>query len=100
MPKNGIPRQIFTRHTDEIARVGLPRKLMFCLITPRDLSSQEMGLKTGSRIMNQPSVESAVGTIHGIITAARTGLLKRIRVFRTMANPSPNAALKGTVTMA
>src|SRR4030042_1656672 len=100
MPKNGTPRQIFTRHTDEIARLGSPRKLMFCLITPRDLSSQEMGLKTGSKIMNQPSVESAVGTIHGTITAARIGLLKRMRLVATLDSPSPRIALKGTVTMA
>jgi len=59
-----------------------------------------MGLKTGSKIMYQPSADRAVGTIQGIMTAARIGLLKRMRFVRINASPSPNTALKGTVTMA
>jgi hypothetical protein len=91
---------MLARHTDEIARLGSPRKLMFCLIRPSDLKSQETGLNTGSKIMNQPSDDRAVGTIQGIITAARIGLLKRMRLLRIIASPNPSAALKGTVTMA
>ena len=95
MPKNGMPRQMLARHTEEMASFGSPRKLMFCLIRPRCLNNQEKGLNTGSKIMNQPRVESAVGTIQGIITAARTGLLNRMLLFRTSASPRPSAALNG-----
>ena len=59
-----------------------------------------MGLNTGSKIMNQPRVDSAVGTIQGIITAARIGLLNCMWLFSTSAKPRPRAALNGTVTMA
>jgi hypothetical protein len=100
MPKKGMPRQILAKQTEEIASIGSPRKLTFFEMTPRDLRSHEMGLNTGSKIMNQPRVERAVGTIHGIMTAARIGLLKRMRLLRTIASPNPSIALKGTVTMA
>ena len=51
------------QQTDEMANFGSPRKLMFCLMSPRFLNNQETGLNTGSKIMNQPRVDSAVGTI-------------------------------------
>ena len=35
MPKKGMPRQMLARHTEEIARLGPPRKLMFCLDDPQ-----------------------------------------------------------------
>ena len=73
---------------------------MFLLITPICLSSQLMGLNTGSKIMNQPRVLKAVGTIQGIITTARMGLLNRMRLFKVSANPRPKTALKGTVMRA
>ena len=73
---------------------------MFLLIKPICLKSQLIGLKTGSKIMNQPRELSAVGTIQGIITAARIGLLNRICRFKTKASPKPSMALKGTVTRA
>ncbi len=91
---------MLARHTEEIAKLGPPKKLMFCLIRPRFFNSQEIGLNTGSKIMNQPRELRAVGTIQGIITAARSGLLKRMRLFRTNAIPRPKIALNGTVTSA
>ena len=91
---------MLAKHTEEIARLGPPRKLMFCLIRPRCFSSQEIGLNTGSKIINQPRVLRAVGTIQGIITAARIGLLNRMRLFSTNASPRPKIALNGTVTRA
>jgi len=48
--------------------------------------------------MTSRAWKSAVGTIHGIITAARPGLLKRIRVFRHGQSPAQRR-LKETVTM-
>ena len=100
MPKKGTPRQMLARQTEEIARPGSPRKLILDLMRPKCLNNHEKGLNTGSKIMNQPRVESAVGTIQGIITAARIGLLNRICWFSTRARPRPRAALNGTVTMA
>ena len=53
-----------------------------------------MGLNTGSKIMNQPRVDSAVGTIQGIITAARIGLLNRMWLFSTSAKPQAQCRLE------
>src|SRR4030042_6073329 len=69
IPKKGTPRQMLAQQTEAIANTGSPRKLIFLLIKPKFLKSQLIGLKTGSKIMNQPRELSAVGTIQGIITA-------------------------------
>ena len=93
--KNGVPRQMLAIMTDEIASTGVPRKLIFCLISPQCFNSHENGLKIGSKSISHPKLLSAVGTMNGIRTAARIALRQGIAVFSTRASPKPSASLKG-----
>ena len=69
-------------------------------MTPIDLKNQEIGLKTGSRIMNQPKELSAVGTIQGIITARPDWTAEAHAVAQGQGQPQPQHRFKGTVTNA
>src|SRR5471030_1738167 len=66
---NGTPRQILAKITQMRAQVTSPRKLMFWVIRPRCLSDQEMIENCESKIHQNASAESTVGTMNGISTS-------------------------------
>src|SRR3982075_1656579 len=64
----GTPRQILAKITQIRAHVVSPRKLMFCVMRPRCLSDHEIIENCESKIHQNASAESTVGTMKGINT--------------------------------
>src|SRR4051794_11962255 len=93
MATNGTPRQILAKITQMRAQVVSPRKLMFCEISPRCLSDQEMIENCESKIHQNASADSTVGTMKGIKTKARSIALKGMFSFSSSARYSPIANL-------
>jgi len=67
---------------------------MFVLIRPKCFNNHERGLNTGSKIMNQPRVESAVGTIQGIITGRPDGIAEPHVVIQHQRQAEPQGRLE------
>src|SRR5947209_13373134 len=68
---NGTPRQMLAKITQKRAQLASPRKLMFWVMTPRCFSDHEMIENWASKIHQNASADSTVGTMNGISTAAR-----------------------------
>ncbi len=62
--------------TEAMAFQRSPRKLMFDWIRPQLLRTQEMGLRTLSKSINQARLLIAVGTMNGSSRPARMNRLK------------------------
>ena len=82
---NGTPRQMLAKITQIRAQVESPRKLMFWLMMPRCFSDHEMIENWESKIHQNASAESTVGTMKGISTAARSIALNGMCSFRSSA---------------
>src|SRR5882672_9942475 len=78
----GTPRQILAKITQIRAQVTSPRKLMFWVIRPRCLSDQEMIENCESKIHQNASADSTVGTMKGISTSARSIALNGMFSFK------------------
>src|SRR5215212_3652297 len=85
----GTPRQILAKITQIRAQVTSPRKLMFSVIMPICLSDQEMIENCESKIHQNASADSTVGTMNGISTSARSIALKGMFSFNSSARYSP-----------
>src|SRR6267142_4359608 len=81
----GTPRQILAKITHIRAQVGSPRKLMFWVMMPRCLSDHEMIENCESKIHQNASADSTVGTIKGIRTSARSMALNGMFSFNNSA---------------
>src|SRR6185312_7746851 len=68
---NGTPRQMLAKITQARAQSGLPRKLMLWLINPILMSDQDKIENCASKIHQNASADSTVGTMKGISTSAR-----------------------------
>src|SRR5207245_1847232 len=68
----GTPRQILAKITQIRAHVVSPRKLMFWVIRPICFKDHEMIENWESKIQQNASRDSTVGTMKGISTSART----------------------------
>src|ERR1700761_9730882 len=62
---NGTPRQMLAKITQIRAQVVSPRKLMFWVMRPRCFSDQEMIENWESKIHQNASADSTVGTMKG-----------------------------------
>src|SRR3954462_13441123 len=67
----GTPRQILAKITQIRAQVTSPRKLIFWVMRPSCLSDHEMIENWESKIHQNASADSTVGTMKGISTNAR-----------------------------
>src|SRR2546430_13526892 len=81
----GTPRQILAKITQIRAQVVSPRKLMFWVMMPRCLSDHEMIENCESKIHQNASADSTVGTMKGISTSARSIALKGMFSFNNSA---------------
>ena len=81
----GTPRQILAKITHIRAQVTSPRKLIFWVIRPRCLSDQEMIENCESKIHQNASADSTVGTMKGISTSARSIALNGMFSFKSSA---------------
>src|SRR3954471_17012243 len=91
---NGTPRQILAKITQIRAQVVSPKKLMFCEISPRCFSDHEMIENCESKIHQNASADSTVGTMNGISTSARSIALNGMFSLSNSARYSPIANLK------
>src|SRR5271169_6591082 len=80
------------------AQVTSPRKLIFSVITPRCLSDHETIENCESKIHQNASADSTVGTIKGISTSARSIALNGMFSFNSNARYSPIANLIALAT--
>src|SRR3978361_1748918 len=80
------------------AQVTSPRKLMFSVIRPMCLSDHEMIENCESKIHQNASADSTVGTMKGISTSARSIALNGMFSFRSSARYSPIANLIALAT--
>src|SRR5947209_4146551 len=95
---NGTPRQILAKITQMRAQVVSPRKLIFCEISPRCFSDQEIIENCESKIHQNASAESTVGTMKGISTSARSIALNGMLSLSSSARYKPIANLKAEAT--
>src|SRR3954469_6733928 len=94
MATNGTPRQMLAKITQMRAQVVSPRKLMFWVISPRCFSDHEMIENWESKIHQNASADSTVGTMKGISTRARSIALNGMFSLSSSARHSPIANLK------
>src|SRR3954469_6557232 len=95
---NGTPRQILAKITQMRAQVVSPRKLMFCEISPRCFSDHEMIENCESKIHQNASADSTVGTMNGIRTSARSIALNGMFSLSSSARYRPTANLIALAT--
>src|SRR6195952_4797267 len=94
MATNGTPRQMLAKITQIRAQVESPRKLMFWVIRPMCLSDHEMIENCESKIHQNASADSTVGTMKGISTSARRIALNGMFSFNSSPRYRPIANLK------
>src|SRR6266403_314174 len=89
----GTPRQMLAKITHIRAQVVSPRKLIFWVIRPRCFNDQEMIENCESKIHQNASADSTVGTMKGINTIARSIALNGMFSFNSSARYRPTANL-------
>src|SRR5665213_1601983 len=72
---NGTPRQMLAKITHPRAQLGSPRKSMLWLIHPSLMSDHDRIENCASKIHQNASADSTVGTMKGIRTSERNTAL-------------------------
>src|SRR6185295_17600469 len=95
---NGTPRQTLAKITLQRAFQASPRKLILASIQPSFFSDHDTIENCGSKIHQNATAESTVGTMKGISTIARTSAFNGMLWFNSTARyrPMPNLSTLAT----
>ena len=78
MAKKGMPRQMLTNCTENIAQNGEPSQMIFSRMIPAVQQEAVEDTELESNIHSQPSALNEVGSIHGRSIAPRNTFLRNL----------------------